>query len=477
MSNERTSTFEMNEVIIEGLFGAKEDARLRMPTPQNPFLILTGVNGSGKSTFFRMILALQLHDYRTLTEVRFKQLSFLWTDSTELHVAREVSPDGQWASLIFAMRSSQGRIMSTDWQSGSYKLEEPESQRESTERESEELSNEPLMQFELERLRNTRRGGSYGARSADIPASSEMPEPVRRVMSRFRFEYVDASRITQNTKTDEGKQTFGNPASRQEWIPKNAVLRRTESASPAEEVSARIQKMAQIASEMTSDASDDADLLMKFLNASAPSSIGSIALAMTLQTVYKNVERHIDVQAEVAELEMLHRQFFENQRRTETEREAVISFYLELAMRRTSHAQALSDRIERFIDLCNSLFRGKRISYLKHTGLVTIAEYTGANIPISRLSSGEQHLIAVAGAAFFPIEGISKKDLEASVLLIDEPEISLHLLWQSKLRDALFALSKSGQKMMLATHSADILTGHLEREVVMPSPPRKRQIK
>lgn len=44
-----------------------------------------------------------------------------------------------------------------------------------------------------------------------------------------------------------------------------------------------------------------------------------------------------------------------------------------------------------------------------------------------------------------------------TVLFIDEPEAHLHPAWQVIITEALFRLAKAGAKVVIATHSLDIL--------------------
>ena len=71
-------------------------------------------------------------------------------------------------------------------------------------------------------------------------------------------------------------------------------------------------------------------------------------------------------------------------------------------------------------------------------------------------SSGQRRLIAILET----IEALDQK----SVILLDEPELSLHIDWQRKF------ISKigKGKKMILATHSPDIIYDHVEKVIEVP---------
>jgi predicted ATP-dependent endonuclease of OLD family len=77
--------------------------------------------------------------------------------------------------------------------------------------------------------------------------------------------------------------------------------------------------------------------------------------------------------------------------------------------------------------------------------------------PISQLSSGEINDLILWHELIY----ITRKD---SLVLIDEPEISLHILWQQEFIDKLMTIKAlKGMekiKIMIATHSPDIIGGY-----------------
>lgn len=57
------------------------------------------------------------------------------------------------------------------------------------------------------------------------------------------------------------------------------------------------------------------------------------------------------------------------------------------------------------------------------------------------------------------------KSREDTLIIIDEPELSLHMLWQDTLIDDLQRMgSASGVHFLMATHSPMILAGHSDLE-------------
>ena len=74
-------------------------------------------------------------------------------------------------------------------------------------------------------------------------------------------------------------------------------------------------------------------------------------------------------------------------------------------------------------------------------------------IPISDLSSGERQLIYILLKSII-LSDISSS--QTSILIMDEPEISLHLSWQEKLLNCLYDINPNSQ-IIVATHSPAIV--------------------
>jgi ABC-type glutathione transport system ATPase component len=91
----------------------------------------------------------------------------------------------------------------------------------------------------------------------------------------------------------------------------------------------------------------------------------------------------------------------------------------------------LTQRIDLLINIINCRFLYKKLSVSKKDGFVfTTAENmplspTAENMPLSptKLSSGEQQELVLFYELLFHVE-------PEALILIDEPEISLHVLWQ-----------------------------------------------
>lgn len=124
------------------------------------------------------------------------------------------------------------------------------------------------------------------------------------------------------------------------------------------------------------------------------------------------------------------------------------------------HFQSITDGLNIVNELLESGYGGlkiivknRKISYQKKNGSKFV------DLPIDRLSSGEKRIIKLF---------LSVQFTDADIVLIDEPEVSLSLNFQSKLiNDLLLLASTNRKKMILATHAPfifeDCLTNGFER--------------
>ncbi|WP_348686680.1 AAA family ATPase [uncultured Cobetia sp.] len=102
-----------------------------------------------------------------------------------------------------------------------------------------------------------------------------------------------------------------------------------------------------------------------------------------------------------------------------------------------------------FISIVNSMFIRKEILINSQNELQLITQ-SGKNLPLSSLSSGEKQLLIVLGEALL-------QEKNNWVYIADEPELSLHVLWQEKLVENLRAINPSAQ-ILFATHSPDVVS-------------------
>lgn len=100
--------------------------------------------------------------------------------------------------------------------------------------------------------------------------------------------------------------------------------------------------------------------------------------------------------------------------------------------------QRLQSLVRRFMG------EGKEIDF---TDRSIVARADGEDIPISSLSSGEKQLLRIL---------VGVIDAGESAVIIDEPELSMHIDWQKELINGLRTINPDAQ-LIVATHSPEIM--------------------
>jgi predicted ATP-binding protein involved in virulence len=128
----------------------------------------------------------------------------------------------------------------------------------------------------------------------------------------------------------------------------------------------------------------------------------------------------------------------------------VLSVYVRDAKEKLEVLDELTDKIDLLVNIINSRFLYKKMSISKKEGFI-FETSDGQSISPTDLSSGEQHELVLNYELLFKVK-------PNSLILIDEPELSLHVIWQQQfLRDLQEIIKLAGFDVLLATHAPDII--------------------
>lgn len=132
----------------------------------------------------------------------------------------------------------------------------------------------------------------------------------------------------------------------------------------------------------------------------------------------------------------------------------VLEIHIDDSNEKLSVYYDLSQKLNTLIDIINKRFNYKIFSINKTEGFVFKSTKTNNKIPLTNLSSGEQHELVLFYELLFNTP-------ENSLILIDEPEISLHIKWQNEFINDLKEIGKLiNMKAIIATHSPDIINNN-----------------
>lgn len=111
--------------------------------------------------------------------------------------------------------------------------------------------------------------------------------------------------------------------------------------------------------------------------------------------------------------------------------------------------------VERFRETLNRLFsNGKRVS--PQSAALTITLDSGLVLSPAALSSGEKHLLKLL---------LTAMTAEGNTVIIDEPELSMHIDWQRAFVSTVHTLNPDCQ-LIMATHSPEIMAELADSKIV-----------
>ena len=140
-----------------------------------------------------------------------------------------------------------------------------------------------------------------------------------------------------------------------------------------------------------------------------------------------------------------------------------MSEFREMVADRPAEFDRMIDKIRLIERVINSRFNHKQLSISQDRGFIFTTQ-AGRQLDPESLSSGEQHIVMLLYELLFKVE-------PDSLILIDEPELSLHIVWQQEfVRDLLEIIRLGGFDILIATHSPQIIHDRWDLTVELKGP-------
>lgn len=141
------------------------------------------------------------------------------------------------------------------------------------------------------------------------------------------------------------------------------------------------------------------------------------------------------------------------------EHSKALKVYFDDFIKKYSVFEELIDQLDLFTDIINSRLKFKEIRISREEGIEVYKLNKDEKLMLSQLSSGEKQEIIL----FYELVFESDKNVH---LLIDEPEISLHIAWQAMFMDDLLKIAEKKKfKVTVATHSPHIINNHWDIQI------------
>lgn len=135
-----------------------------------------------------------------------------------------------------------------------------------------------------------------------------------------------------------------------------------------------------------------------------------------------------------------------------------LSIYLEDANTKYQVFESIIDKLDLYERIVNEKLTFKKMILSRTDGIVVKTD-EGVSLPLSDLSSGEQEILVLFYKLIF--------ESDVNLLLIDEPEISLHIAWQKELMENLKSIVnlKKNIQVIIATHSPQIISRNWDLQI------------
>ena len=135
-----------------------------------------------------------------------------------------------------------------------------------------------------------------------------------------------------------------------------------------------------------------------------------------------------------------------------------LSIYLEDANAKYEVFKSIIDKLDLYEKIVNEKLTFKKM-FLSSTDGIVVKTDEGITLSLNNLSSGEQEIIVLFYKLIF--------ESDVNLLLIDEPEISLHIAWQKELMENLKSVVtlKKNIRVIIATHSPQIISHNWDLQI------------
>ena len=398
---------------------------------QDKYLILTGINGYGKTTILNMINSLAIKDLYYFYTVPFSSIGFGFEDGSVLSLSSNRVDDATSADvpvrsgrrLLFDMRESDGKII------GSFSIDaETIARVMKTNFHFSHISINNRLKEDYESTDFYQVMKDEGLLNAIMQTTGENAEQMMMRLDAFKASYIEAERTVQCRYLR----------------PKNTV-------PDLEHRDSKWYLIDHLASDFRYMLNNEYANYVKY-SQQVDSDFINQAVSSSLvydQKTYDSEREKLIIRAK--ELELLGLIPHIDIKPYDEANAKMLTAYIVAQNEKMDFYNTLLSKIHLFYKLVEERgFVNKKMSVTVKDGFRFRADGNGF-IDLSLLSSGEQNEVVMLYTLVFSVG-------DDSMLLIDEPENSLHVLWQKKFMRTIEEVSAvKNLFVIVATHSPQII--------------------
>jgi len=400
--------------ISGGIF--KKPHRIEFPVPANAepepsVLILSGSNGSGKTTILKMIAGMLEMNFDIFRKIPFQFASLDLSDGSSLTVHKTQNPD-------FPLRVTFGNLS-----------------------------------VELFKIRS-----KSGYPPDHYPKVQHLRQHALATLGQINFELLDIHRSLALKGVDPDEDDFAARNPEGHWV-------HYKHSRPGEKVttlSERVQTFmrdAQINYRRFFSA-EELELLPRiverFQKPPKPPTAGSLMERVRQVQNRFSVMKRFGLQTDDADLKALIDLLEDEHHAKNPFSLTVIEAYVETQETRNKARELIAKRLLEFESIMDEFLVGKFVRIDARSGL-RIQTKGGTALTETELSSGEYHFL------YMMVTALLCQRL-GSIIAIDEPELSLHVTWQRRVLSALARCAAGAAPLFVfATHSPAISAEHSDK--------------
>ena len=448
--NGKEALVKISSIAVHGLFD-RFNHELTF-NPSERITIMIGPNGYGKTTILRILNVLFNHSPRSLGRMPFEELHVDFDDGSRLAVAPSPLGPSPQLSYVMSRRETAPYVPEplSRWHEASFPIGMIEDVVPSLERIGVSdwrnvLTGEVL---DLDDVIET-----YADMLPFIAEKDEqrIPSWLKDIRESLPVRFIDTERLTDLSAY---RRRLRSQSSYSQMAPERTV--RLYSKKLAGKVQKTLTQYATLSQSL--DRSFPARLVEE--PKSVPLSKEQVAQDL------KEVDRRRSAIIEAGLLPQEHASLsVPNIDSINDSRIGVLAVYAQDATEKLNVFEDLYLRVNTFVRIANARLLHKQIS-VSQEGL-KVSNSDGASLELEMLSSGEQHELVLLFDLLFG----TKKN---SLIMVDEPELSLHVTWQRELLKDLQEMAElSDFRVLLATHSPQIIGDRWDLTIQLQGPDKE----
>ena len=432
---------------------------------EEPITIMLGPNGFGKTMILRIINALFNSSLQSLERLPFQKLLISFDDSSMLRVNRTLNKHTSTEDhkrfrfeLDYYKSSTMiGSITSDDVQINREDLSFPISIIEDIVPSLDQIGSSEWRNLSTgETLGLDEVIAEFGEQLPSFRMSDTKPAWIYELNQSIPVRFIGTERLTRSSSPNEPPRERGILLHYSNRYERTVRTVRHYSDDLAEKVQQTLARYANLSQSL------DSTFPVRLVEEPTKPALSTDEVRSRLTKVEEARSRVVEAGLLGQEHERLT---VPDIRSVDESTQGVLAVYAQDALRKLSVFDDLYNRVNTFTRIANARFLHKQVS-VSAEGLAVTGS-NGSKIELEMLSSGEQHELVLLYDLLF-------STTENSLIMIDEPELSLHVAWQREILSDLKEMAKlSNFHVLLATHSPQIIGDNNHLVVMLKGPTGK----